>query len=165
MYESTLRCTATSVTRVCRTPEARRSRAPIAKSTPTTAKARRNGLILPSLRNRSSPLPRPSQGNTMRFWGPRRTSSLHELIHLDHRHQDGDGDESHRPAENDDRDGLEQARERRHANLHVRLVRFRDVLEHGLELAGFFTDGDHVRHHRRERLAAFERFGDALTTA
>src|SRR5690349_19136550 len=110
MYESTLRRTPTSVARVCRTPDARRSRAPIATSTVRIAATRRNGLILPNRTKRRRPRPRPSHGNTMRFWGPRRTSSLHELIHLNHGHEDGDGDEAHRSAENDDGYGLEQAR-------------------------------------------------------
>ena len=90
---------------------------------------------------------------------------LHELVHLDERHQDGEGDEPDASAHDDDHERLEQAGQRLHARLDLGVVGPRDVLEHLLELTAALADGDHVRHDGREVAAALERPRDRLALA
>src|SRR4029078_7928645 len=66
--------------------------------------------------------------------------SLHEIVHLDERHQNREGDESDRAAKEYDDERLEQPRQRLHARVDLRVVGLRDVLDHRLELAGLLAD-------------------------
>src|SRR5690242_3544764 len=94
------------VARVCRTPDARRSRAPTRVTKPSTPKITTNGLSRPSRKKRPRP-PRPSHGKRIFGSFEDLTTSLHELIHLNQRHQDRERDETHHPAEDHDDERLE----------------------------------------------------------
>src|SRR5580704_2669106 len=108
----------------------------------------------PRARRNTAPRPRRLSHGKKTFgswrWMGIGDSLLHELVHLDERHQDRECDESDAPAHDDDHERLEQARERLHARLDLGVIGARDVLEHLLELTAPLPDGDHVRHDRGE---------------
>src|ERR1019366_5084281 len=155
--------------RVARTSDAPRSRW-LRKANPTRPPAT-SSAWRPGARMKSERTPRrPSHGK--KTLGSSRlpataspSSLLDELVHLNEGHQDRERDEPDGPAHEDDHERLEQARERLHPRLDLRVVRSRHVLEHRLDLPASLADGDHVRHERRKVAAPLERARDRLALA
>src|SRR5512146_1880620 len=122
MYESTASRTLSIVARVRRIPDARRSRTPMSATTDSATTSAKNARTWSTRMRRMSP-PRRSHGKKMCFSEGRRLAmSLHQLVHLDEGREERHGDEADDPAERDDHERLEEARERHHLDLHVRLV-------------------------------------------
>src|SRR5438445_12991869 len=84
---------------------------------------------------------------------------------FDHGQKQGDDDGADDEAEDHDHEGLEQADQALDQDVDFLVVDVGDLVEHGVQLAGFLADVDHVDDHVVDEAALFHGLGDGFTLA